>query len=110
MDKMRIRNRFKPWVISFILLGPVIGIYVSHYTYAAFNPNLKATGFIAYDMAYYMANAREHFDSGRFALTYGNPFSPFKETPRIYFQPMTLILGFIWFVTGLDPGLIFVSF
>jgi hypothetical protein len=67
-----------------------------------------ATGFIGVDMPVYMASAREHFDAG--GLTYGNPSSPFYDTPAIYFQPMTLLLGVVWRVTGLDPGLIFLGF
>ena len=33
------------------------------------------TGFIQYDLAYYVANARQHFTHG-FALTYSNPYAP----------------------------------
>ncbi|HEY6250559.1 MAG TPA: hypothetical protein VI685_11415, partial [Candidatus Angelobacter sp.] len=61
-----------------------------------------ATGFIFYDMAYYMANAREHFDQV-FRLTYGNPYA-FYGTPAIYFQPQTFLLGCLQHL-GLDPGL-----
>jgi hypothetical protein len=43
-------------------------------------------------MAYYMANAREHFDQG-FQLTYGNPYASYG-TPAIYFQPHIFLLGF----------------
>jgi hypothetical protein len=45
------------------------------------------TGFIGYEMPYYLANAREHFDSG-FGLTYRNPYDS-ADAPRIYFQPYT---------------------
>jgi hypothetical protein len=61
-----------------------------------------ATGFIIYDMAYYMANAREHFDQG-FQLTYGNPYASYG-TPAIYFQPQIFLLGCLQHL-GLDPGL-----
>ena len=55
-------------------------------------------------MAYYMANARECFDRG-FHLLYGNPYAGY-ETPRIYFQPQTLLLGCL-VRAGLDPGVAF---
>ena len=61
-----------------------------------------ATGFVISDMAYYMANAREHFDQG-FRLTYGNPYASYA-TPAIYFQPHTFLLGCLERL-GLDPGL-----
>ena len=62
------------------------------------------TGFIQYDMPYYMANAREHFDQG-LQLTYGNPYAPYG-TPAIYSQPHILLLGVLQRL-GLDPGLAF---
>jgi hypothetical protein len=55
-------------------------------------------------MAYYMANAREHFDQG-FQLTYGNPYAGYN-TPAIYFQPHILVLGLLEHL-GLDPALAF---
>jgi hypothetical protein len=63
-----------------------------------------ATGFIFYDMAYYMAYAREQFDQG-FHLTFGNPYAPYG-TPAIYFQPQALVLGGLQRM-GLDPGLVY---
>jgi len=38
---------------------------------------------------------------------YGNPFSPFYDTPRIYFQPLILVLGVVWRLSGWDPGVVF---
>ncbi|MBV8232760.1 MAG: hypothetical protein JO329_22485 [Planctomycetaceae bacterium] len=73
-------------------------------------PGWRPTGFIQPDMASYMANAREHFDNDRFQLLYGNPFSPSYETRSIYFQPMTLVLGLAWRLSGRDPGLVFTMF
>ena len=67
----------------------------------AWSHGLLPTGFITYDMAYYMANARAHFVHG-FHLTYGNPYAPYG-TPAIYFQPHVLLLALLE-RTGLDPG------
>jgi hypothetical protein len=54
---------------------------------------LVATGFIQYDLPYYLANGRQFFLNG-FHLTYGNPYAPY-ETPAIYFQPHILLLGWL---------------
>jgi hypothetical protein len=93
------------WLASLALMLPAAWPYLVH---CLDSTRGAATGFIGIDMPVYMANAREHFDAG--SLTYGNPFSPYYDTPSIYFQPMTLLLGVVWRVTGLDPGLIFVGF
>lgn len=99
-----IRTRY--WLWSVALASPVFWPYLSHWLRQT--DTSRATGFLQVDMPSYMAHAREYFDAG--GLTYGNPSSPFYDTPAIYFQPMTLLLGAIWRVTGLDPGLIFVGF
>jgi hypothetical protein len=65
------------------------------------------TGFIQYDMPYYMANGREHFDQG-FQLTYGNPYAGYN-TPAIYFQPHIFLLGLMQQL-GLDPAVTFNCF
>lgn len=64
---------------------------------------LIPTGFVLYDMPYYWANGRELSDDGGFHLFYGNPFSSDYATPRIYFQPLTLVLG-IMARAGVNPG------
>ena len=69
-----------------------------------YRKGLVPTGFVEYDMPYYMANAREHFDQG-FQLTYGNPYAPYG-TPAIYSQPHILLLAFLQRL-GLHPGVAF---
>ena len=96
------------WFLSFLFLIPPLLLYLAHYFMQ--NESHLSTGFVIEDMFYYMANAREHFDFGSFHLTYGNPFSPFYNTPKIYFQPMTLLLGVSWKIFQIDPGIIFVFF
>ena len=51
--------------------------------------------------------ARGYFTGGHFHLTYGNPFSASNDTPRIYFQPLTLVLALLLRVTALSPGAVF---
>ncbi|MDA8744940.1 hypothetical protein N9N28_09945 [Rubripirellula amarantea] len=92
---------------SAILLAPVILLYGSHY-WNAYRSGVHPTGFIQYDMPYYMANARQHFDDGKFSLLYSNPFSPLKESPKIYFQPITLVTAIVLYSCQPDPGTLFV--
>ncbi len=63
---------------------------------------LVPTGFVQYDMACYVANARQHFANG-FHFTYSNPFAPYGS-PAIYFQPHIFLLGLVE-RTGLPPGI-----
>lgn len=71
---------------------------------AAWSQGLVPTGFIQYDMAYYLANAREHFDTG-WSLTYGNPYAP-AGTAAIYFQPHILLLALLQ-AAGFPPAVAF---
>jgi len=96
------------WLIGLALAAPAWIPYVSHFV--APSPGRLPTGFISYDMPYYLANAREHFDGGRFQTLYSNPFDFRYDAPAIYFQPMTLALAGILQGTHLDPGLVLVGF
>lgn len=94
------------WLISLVLAAPAFIPLIAHYI-GFWRIGLWPTGFIQGDMPYYMANARELWDSGGFHLAYGNPFSFRYETPRIYFQPLTVLLGILERITGADPGILF---
>jgi hypothetical protein len=98
-------NRME-WLLAAVAFLPMALVYLLHCLRvpAGYSP----TGFLQYDQASYMANARAVFEHG-FALTYGVPFSPFDDTPRIYFQPIAVLLGAIWAVTGWSPGVIYVG-
>jgi hypothetical protein len=97
-----------PWVLATVLALPAFVPLVAHYVGFAMAGRWP-TGFIMYDAPYYVANARELFDSGHFGLLYGNPFSYDHATPRIYFQPLTLILGVLLWMSRGDPGLVFAA-
>lgn len=99
---------WRAWLLSFVLMLPATIPYLVHFGAVPYRG--IPTGFLVVDMPYYLANAREHFDSGRFHLLYGNPFSPHDDTPRIYFQPLTLLLGSVWHFTQWEPGLVFLGF
>jgi hypothetical protein len=94
------------WLASVALAVPIGWPYLTHFLKG--DGHLHGTGFVQYDMPYYMADAREYFDHG--GVTYGNPFSPSYDTPAIYFQPLTLFLGIVWKLTAANPGIIFVCF
>lgn len=66
--------------------------------------NRLPTGFIEYDLPSYHAEGRAYFDRG-FHLTYSNPYAGYNS-PRIYFQPHTFLLGLLQQL-GLDPGVTF---
>jgi len=66
--------------------------------------NMVPTGFIEYDNPYYLANGRAYFYNG-FHFLYGNPYAGY-DTPAIYFQPQTLLLGLIQQL-GFHPGVTF---
>ena len=95
------------WGISLALLTPMLLTYAIHFF--LLSEGLRGTGFLQYDQFYYMANAREHFDAGHFTLLYNLPFSPFDDSPRIYIQPLSLLLGTIQHLSGFQPGHIYVA-
>lgn len=98
-------SRLRPWAASALLLLPVYLLYLAHFTVHG----ASGTGFLQYDQASYMADARAYFASGHFSLTYALPFSPDPTTPRLYFQPLTLALGLAWKLTGSDPGILYTA-
>lgn len=93
------------WTASALLLSPVYLLYLAHFTVHG----ASGTGFLQYDQASYMADARAYFASGHFNLTYALPFSADPATPRLYFQPLTLALGLAWKLTGSDPGILYAA-
>jgi hypothetical protein len=102
--KALISNR---WILSVIAVLPICWLLAC---YRAGAPEgAEPAGFIQYDQAYYMAEARGHFDRG-FHLLYGLPASPDYDTPRVYFRPQTVVLGALVKFTGLPPGSIYMAF
>lgn len=71
--------------------------YLQHYL--ATPADSLPTGYLATDFPYYIGNARAHFEDG-FSPTYGLRFSPNPDTPKVYFQPQTLLLGIILKTVG----------
>jgi hypothetical protein len=96
---------WKEWLVIFIAPLPYLFIYLNHF-WIAYSTNLFATGFIAYDMPYYLANAREIFESGN-CFAYSNPYAP--DTGVIYFHWLIWLFGVGVVFLGLDPGWLFMS-
>jgi hypothetical protein len=96
-----------PWLLAVLAALP-IGWLVACYFIGA-PQGTRATGFIQYDQAYYMAEARQHWDGG-FHLLYGLPASPDADTPRVYFRLQTLFLGTLVKLTGAEPGWVYTAF
>jgi len=95
------------WLLAVLAVLPIAWLLASYFIGAP--QDTHATGFIQYDQAYYMAEARQHFDDG-FQLLYGLPASPDYKTPRVYFHPQTLLLGALMKFTGIEPGWIYTAF
>ncbi len=94
------------WSIALIAAAPVILSYVMHF---AMPPEgMSGTGFLQYDQAYYMANARALNEHGLGPL-YGLPFSAYDTTPRVYFQPLTSLFALALKITAAPPGYIYAA-
>jgi hypothetical protein len=98
--------RKRPWLLAVFFFLPVVFLVASHF-YHADQKNSFATGYLVYDFAYYLSCAREYFDSGGFHFMYGNPFSQLVQSERIYFQPLTFLIGAIWWVSSIPLWLVF---
>ena len=98
------------WLLVFFLFVPVIIFYTFHFYSPLRAQGLIPTGFIGYDMFYYMANAREYYDNESFHLFYQNPFSGVYDNKYIYFQPHIFLLGLLMKIVGDHPGLVYCLF
>lgn len=94
------------WGLALAVALPAFAPLIGHYV-GFWRMGLEPTGFIIYDSAYYLANAREHFDSGTFTALYSNAYSYDYASPRIYFQPLTFVIGAVLDLTRADPGVLF---
>jgi hypothetical protein len=103
-DRALATNRWLYAAIAVLPIGWLLGCY-----FIGAPPDTDAVGFIQYDQAYYMAEARGHFDHG-FHFFYGLAASPDYDTPRVYFRPQTLLLGALLKYARIDPGWVYMAF
>lgn len=107
---MRMDGRWRERAFILLLYLPVVVFNGAQFPGGADEASSVPTGFVQYDQPYYMANARQYVDGATNGLLYASPFSALQDPPVIYFQPQTLALGWLWRLTGADPGLLFLLF
>ncbi len=95
------------WAQLLLILLAVIPFQLLHVGPVLY-PEGEATGFILYDMPYYVANGREVFERGN-GCTYPNPYDADEDAPAIYFHWLLWGLGFGTVYLGLDPGVLFAA-
>ncbi|MCX6317385.1 MAG: hypothetical protein NTW29_08860 [Bacteroidetes bacterium] len=100
-------NRPKRIILTLLLALPILAFIIHHYT--AHSRELHPTGFTVDENVLYMSYAHQYLDQSSFSLGYSNPFSGDPQSPKIYFQPATLLLAGV-LKTGADPGLSFTLF
>lgn len=95
------------WAIAAAILcgvAPFWSVLVAHAWHGRHGPS----GFIVYDMAYYVANGREIFERGN-GLGYCNPYDPSPDAPVIYYHWLPWLFGFGVKILHLDPGVWFTA-
>ena len=95
------------WFLAALAMSPICWLTACYFLGSP--EDTHPTGFIQYDQAYYMAEARQHFADG-FRLLYGLPASSDYDTPRVYFHPQLLLLGAVVKITGIEPGWVYSGF
>lgn len=100
-------TRRKTIWLSLLLSLPVILFVAQHYL--IHSPSLKPTGFTNEENVLYMSYARQYLDQDVASVFYSNPFDGDPQSPKIYFQPATVVLAGLMKL-GIDPGLCFSLF
>lgn len=93
--------------LSLLLALPVIFFVAQQYFVHA--KNLQPTGLTNEENVLYMSYAHQYLDQDQFSLTYSNPFDGDPQSPKIYFQPVTIVFAGL-VKLGMDPGLCFSLF
>lgn len=94
-------------LFALLLSLPVILFLAHHYLIHA--PELSPTGFTVDENVLYMSYAQQYHDAENFSVFFSNPFDSNPDSPRIYFQPATLLLAGMTKM-GLTPGFAFSLF
>ncbi len=90
------------WAVLAVL--PFLSLHVAQYVRGPGVP----TGFICYDLPYYVANGREIFERGN-GLGYGNPYDPAAAPPAIYYHLLSWVFGCGVSVCGIPPAVLFLT-
>ncbi len=97
-------------LFALLLLTPVLVLYAAHFGAVLLDPTHIGTGFIQADMPEYMASAREYMDGNHTCWMYAPPSTPdYAQKPTLV-QLNLLVLSWLWRITGMDPGWLFVLY
>ncbi len=96
-------SNLKVWWLSIVFTIPVILFYLSHFLVSTKTPDLLATGFIHYDMPYYVSNALEYKETADFHFCHSLPFSDNYKNEQIYFHPQIFVMGMILRYFPINP-------
>lgn len=96
------------WIL--LLWSPVAAFYGAHFAAALLHPGIRPTGFVQYDLPYTMACAREFADNDLHGLLFTLPSNAGAIGEPVLLQMHFWMLGQIWRVLPVDPGLLYVVF
>ena len=102
-ESNHLRRCFRDLFLAILAILPFYSVYAAH----ALTLD-EVSGFIQYDMPYYVANGREIFERGN-GFAAPNPYDFATDAPVIYFHWLTWIIGFSVSVLKFDPGVVFVG-
>jgi hypothetical protein len=99
------RPAVRVWGWAILAVLPFLSLNVAQYVRGPGEP----TGFICYDLPYYVANGREIFERGN-GIGYGNPYDPAPAPPVIYYHLLSWVFGCGVSLCGIPPAVMFLSF
>lgn len=93
----------KKWLFAVGLSLPIILLYAAHFFYK--DAQHKPSGLIQWENALYLISAKEYV-SGNATILYQYPLDDNQLSPKIFFQPQTFVVGYLWKWLTIDPGLL----
>jgi len=93
----------KKWLFALVLSLPILLFYCAHFFYH--DKDRHPSGLIQWEHALYMISAKE-YKTGDAVLLYQYPLDDNNKSPKIFFQPQTFILGYLWKWLDMDPGIL----
>jgi len=103
MIKLKIQKLLKTNFTVFLLFLPIILIYAAHFFYH--DDAKKPSGFLQWENAIYLLSAKE-YKNGDATVFYQYPLADSLDSPKVFFQPQTFVLGYLWKWTNINPGIL----
>lgn len=94
-------KNLKKWVFACLLSMPIFFLYLVHFT--DHDAQHKPTGLIQWEHALYMIASKE-YKTGNATILYRYPLVEDAQSPKVFFQPQTFVLGYLWKWIPTDPG------